>query len=491
MGAYNSSSGTSSIVITTGGTTADVTRSASDTGGLKITESWSRNITTPSAVVTRFRSGAWHEKPIPANPIIHSNNANLIKELSARYNGPETDGQTATGYKFDPALTTSTTLSGAITATQTSITVASSAGFPAVPFTVQCQSEWIMVSAISGTTWTIKRGLDSVRGPAASHASGSQIQYGRPYLEFTGGFGSTSNFAVPVFNVTTADPNWILTNTGNSSGVPPQFLAGGQGVRIPTVAQAHFAGGASSDSPLVIYDAQRGYYASFAKISWTGSTWDITSGGAGGVMYLSSYGIDSGKKTQTGSVSTPSQWPATLPGSGVNPATYQDDIRNVGIRGNHAGFKTVDFTRLTNEDLMAYCIEGFCIRTANTGVQVFPMTGTENLKGGLIREGTRCHIKWSIDVTAKLNARASAQGWSAQRLAENLAIAKGLQKYGVYWGDTAGATGSIIKMDALQYKYPAASPPTGANAWQARSGDLAAFPFDTDWEFTEAGYDPP
>ena len=98
LGAYNSSSGTSSIVITTGGTTADVTRSASDTGGLKITESWSRNITTPSAVVTRFRSGAWHEKPIPANPIIHSNNANLIKELSARYNGPETDGQTATGY---------------------------------------------------------------------------------------------------------------------------------------------------------------------------------------------------------------------------------------------------------------------------------------------------------------------------------------------------------------------------------------------------------
>jgi hypothetical protein len=79
-------------------------------------------------------------------------------------------------FEFTPVTIASTTLAGAITAVQTSITVASSAGFPATPFNAVLGSaaggfEIVTVTAIVATTWTVVRGQQGT--PAAAAAAGA------------------------------------------------------------------------------------------------------------------------------------------------------------------------------------------------------------------------------------------------------------------------------------------------------------------------------
>src|SRR5919199_825417 len=85
-------------------------------------------------------------------------------------------------YKGDVAYKTdspSTTLSSAMTSSQTTMTVVSASGFPSAPFRVKIDSEILLVTAVSGTTFT----LDDNNGTgtriaqdgttAASHSSGA------------------------------------------------------------------------------------------------------------------------------------------------------------------------------------------------------------------------------------------------------------------------------------------------------------------------------
>lgn len=75
-----------------------------------------------------------------------------------------------------------TTLSAAITTTgATSISVTSSTGFPAIgtgntqQFRVLIDSELMIVTAVSGTTWTVTRGAESTT--AATHSSGAFVTH--------------------------------------------------------------------------------------------------------------------------------------------------------------------------------------------------------------------------------------------------------------------------------------------------------------------------
>ena len=63
-----------------------------------------------------------------------------------------------------------TTLAAGINATQTAITVASSAGFPATPFNAMVAStfEVITVNSVSGTTWNVTRGQAGTTAAAAA-----------------------------------------------------------------------------------------------------------------------------------------------------------------------------------------------------------------------------------------------------------------------------------------------------------------------------------
>lgn len=75
------------------------------------------------------------------------------------------------GYANNP----STSLSAAITSTSaTSLTVASSSGFPSsFNFRILVESELMLVTAVSGTTWTVTRGVEGTT--AATHGSGATV----------------------------------------------------------------------------------------------------------------------------------------------------------------------------------------------------------------------------------------------------------------------------------------------------------------------------
>lgn len=67
-----------------------------------------------------------------------------------------------------------TTLAGSITDSQTSIAVANNASFPATGnFRIRIDSELMIVTAVSGTTWTVTRGAEGTL--AATHLNGSAI----------------------------------------------------------------------------------------------------------------------------------------------------------------------------------------------------------------------------------------------------------------------------------------------------------------------------
>ena len=69
-----------------------------------------------------------------------------------------------------------TTLAAAVTdTTGTSITVTSSASFPSAPFIIGIDTECMLVTNVSGTTWTVTRGYES--STAATHSNGAPIYH--------------------------------------------------------------------------------------------------------------------------------------------------------------------------------------------------------------------------------------------------------------------------------------------------------------------------
>lgn len=79
-----------------------------------------------------------------------------------------------------------TSLSGAILAGATSLIATSSTGFPAAPFRARVSGtltaggtgiEYVLVTAVSGTTWTITRGVEPPYGTGLGFATGASIQH--------------------------------------------------------------------------------------------------------------------------------------------------------------------------------------------------------------------------------------------------------------------------------------------------------------------------
>jgi hypothetical protein len=91
------------------------------------------------------------------------------------------DAQSWFHYIFNPtrqAPSASTTLTSPITDTQTTITVASTSGFPNPFFPVSIGDEVLYVIAVSGPTWTVLRGQQGTT--AATAASGAVVQLSDP-----------------------------------------------------------------------------------------------------------------------------------------------------------------------------------------------------------------------------------------------------------------------------------------------------------------------
>jgi Tfp pilus assembly protein PilX len=72
-----------------------------------------------------------------------------------------------------------TTLSGALTAASTTVTVASATGFPTTPFVIRIDDEFMTVTAGFGTTtWTVTRASNS--STATTHVSGQTVEWKTP-----------------------------------------------------------------------------------------------------------------------------------------------------------------------------------------------------------------------------------------------------------------------------------------------------------------------
>ena len=82
-----------------------------------------------------------------------------------------------------------TTLTGAIGAGDLSLTVASAAGWPAVPFAAVLDpgsatvEEVVQVTGAAGTTWTVTRGFDGTT--AAAHSAGATVRHAAIAGDFT------------------------------------------------------------------------------------------------------------------------------------------------------------------------------------------------------------------------------------------------------------------------------------------------------------------
>jgi hypothetical protein len=114
--------------------------------------------------------------PVAALAPLFASPADTLNFLSEAVNVQKSSlSLDATTYLLTPpapvVVGASTTLTAAITSAQTTITVASDAGFPAPSFYIQIGSEILLVTGVSGagnTTWTVVRGQ---QGTAAASAS--------------------------------------------------------------------------------------------------------------------------------------------------------------------------------------------------------------------------------------------------------------------------------------------------------------------------------
>lgn len=94
-----------------------------------------------------------------------------------------------------------TTLNGAINNSTTTIVVASATGYPTSgDFRIKIDSELMLVTAVSGTTWTVTRGIESTS--AASHNNGASVTHvvsGGGMMQVSSGF----NLWGPAYDNTT------------------------------------------------------------------------------------------------------------------------------------------------------------------------------------------------------------------------------------------------------------------------------------------------
>ena len=73
-----------------------------------------------------------------------------------------------------------TTLVNTIASTDTSLTVATNLGFPAsAQFRIRIDNEILLVTGVSGATWTVTRAVEPVSGlqVAAAHAAGASVEH--------------------------------------------------------------------------------------------------------------------------------------------------------------------------------------------------------------------------------------------------------------------------------------------------------------------------
>ncbi|MGH3472485.1 MAG: hypothetical protein ACRDPG_10650 [Nocardioidaceae bacterium] len=250
--------------------------------------------------------------------------------------------------------------------------------------------------------------------------------------------GAGSNpWGNPIYWAKPADPTYDVTGVEYDR---PQEVTH---LRIPVSAEP----AANSDETMSIYDMQKGYVVALSGAVYHPATDTWTARGAT-VTYLRSNGLN----VKIG---------------------QSDDPRNVGThRGNNGATMTVSWDQVERNDLR------HVLKVAGgpelSSRHVFPMTGSDGGYRGknpaVPPEGLRLRIKPTVDLSSL------ALGPQA------LVIARALQQYGFYFGDSGGTTALKLENTRAEGR---------GQLWTLPADALCSLPFTPKyWDVVAEGYNP-
>jgi hypothetical protein len=226
---------------------------------------------------------------------------------------------------------------------------------------------------------------------------------------------------------------------GLQDGSPPELNR----IRIPDGARS----ADNSDGTMTIFDERRGYVAMFTDAAYDKDS-DTWSAAGGSVAYLDSNGLSS-----------------------MLPESNEPD--NVGNhRGNNGAVAAVRFDEV-QEGSIDHVLK-IAIGPEAADRAVFPMTGSDGDYLGddpaVPPQGLRLRINPSIDLD------------ELRLHPEALVIAKALQTYGMYIGDSGGVTALKLEDTVSEGR---------GQLWDVTAQDLCRLPFTPSyWDVLPEGYDP-
>jgi hypothetical protein len=143
------------------------------------------NHTAPVIAPPAADFATWYENAIPGPSQTCTTSSGTVPTFDNNY--PSRDNSVSTIADLTPGSSyycrvgqgANTTLVGAVTATQTTITVNSASGFPTTSFRIRIDDEYMDVTGGFGTTtWTVTRGVNS--STAASHVTSQSVDWSTP-----------------------------------------------------------------------------------------------------------------------------------------------------------------------------------------------------------------------------------------------------------------------------------------------------------------------
>ena len=193
----------------------------------------------------------WYENSIPGPSQSCTTSSGTPPTFDNNY--PSRDNSVATSFDLTPASSyicrvgpgANTTVGSAMTAAQTTITVASAAGFPAGgSFRIRVDDEDMTVTAGQGsTTWTVTRGVNGTT--AATHAVGASVYWDNANTSGEISWNATSK-TLTIKGTIFIDGSAKVSQNANYNGQATLYLSGtmlfnGSLCGVPTGANCVFA----------------------------------------------------------------------------------------------------------------------------------------------------------------------------------------------------------------------------------------------------------
>jgi hypothetical protein len=246
----------------------------------------------------------------------------------------------------------------------------------------------------------------------------------------------TDSWGQPVYWAQPEDPEYDVAS--RRADRPPEL----RNLRIPRGAAA----AENSDGSMTVFDVERGIVVAFTDAHYDAAS-DAWSTGGATVSYLDSNGLHE----RTG---------------------QSDEPRNTGShRGNNPAVMMARLDEVEHGRIPHVLKVASGPETSSRGV--FPMTGSDgdSEQADAPPQGLRMRIKPEIDVTQL--------GLDPQALV----IARALQEYGFYIGDSGGTTALKLEDTVLEGK---------GKRWRVEPTALCALPLSPEiWDVLPEGYVPP